>query len=84
MLAIAFTVAMPFWTAAHHRPWSSAFAEIAAWGCVALAGCYASIRTYFDSGDPPERPPRGGLPALRLVEGGAAPVEAPRSERDAA
>ncbi len=30
------------------------------WGIAALAGAAANIATYFQSGDPPEKPPRGG------------------------
>jgi hypothetical protein len=30
------------------------------WGIAALAGAAANIATYYQSGDPPGRPPRGG------------------------
>ncbi len=30
------------------------------WGLAALAGAAANIATYFQSGDPPKKPPRGG------------------------
>jgi amino acid transporter len=85
LLAIGFAVAMPFWTARHGRPWTSAFSLIAAWGCAALAGCYAALSTYFASGDPPETPPKGGVraPGLRVLEGGKR-ADAPTRERNAA
>ncbi len=30
------------------------------WGIAALAGAAANIATFFQSGDPPQKPPRGG------------------------
>jgi hypothetical protein len=36
------------------------------WGIAALAGAAANIATYFQSGDPPEKPPRGGSPRRSL------------------
>ncbi len=30
------------------------------WGIAALAGAAANVATYYQSGDPPKKPPRGG------------------------
>ncbi len=55
------------------------------WGLAALAGAAANIVVYFQSGDPPPRPPRGGqkVAPLRLLETRPAP-QTVEQERKAA
>jgi len=79
VLAIGSGIALPAWEWLHHRPVSPAFLFFCVWGLVALAGCAASIATYRSSGDPPSKPPHGGIPARKfeVVEGGAQRGEAP-------
>jgi hypothetical protein len=47
------------------------------YGIVALCGAASCIHTYLISGDPPEKPPQGGVPVreLRVIEGGRARSE---------
>ena len=55
------------------------------WGLAALAGAAANVVVYFQSGDPPEKPPRGGVrlaPVTRLETRAA--QKAAESERRAA
>ncbi|GAC1310138.1 MAG: hypothetical protein NVS2B3_08720 [Vulcanimicrobiaceae bacterium] len=57
------------------------------WGIAALAGAAANIVVYFQSGDPPEKPPRGGqkVTPLRLLETRpSAPAAVAEPERKAA
>jgi hypothetical protein len=63
----------------------STFFFFSLWGIAALAGAAANIATYFQSGDPPEKPPRGGqkVIALRLLDARPAPVQS-ENERKAA
>ena len=83
VLALASGIGLPTWQWLHHNPVSPAFFFFCVWGLVALAGCGASIATYRASGDPPRKPPHGGIPApkLQLIEGRGQQGEAP-SERD--
>lgn len=62
----------------HRGEVTLAFFFFGVWGCVALIGTAASVHTYFESGDPPDRPPKGGLPVrgFAVLEGGKAPLEA--------
>jgi hypothetical protein len=55
------------------------------WGLAALAGAAANVMVYFQSGDPPPKPPRGGnkVIPLRLLERPAAPQRT-EQERKAA
>lgn len=59
--AIATSVWATVRTASHGHP-TSTFFFFSLWGLAALAGAAANIATYFQTGDPPEKPPRGGLP----------------------
>ena len=81
-LAIGFSVGMPVWQWAHGHPSTPAFFFFGIWGVAALCGAAASIHTYFISGDPPDKPPRGGVPVRRLtaIEGGR-PPSAPAEDR---
>jgi hypothetical protein len=49
---------------------NSTFFFFSLWGIAALAGAAANIAVYFQSGDPPPRPPRGGreVTHLRLLD----------------
>jgi hypothetical protein len=57
------------------RP-SSTFFFFSLWGIAALAGAAANVMVYFQSGDPPPKPPRGGqkVTPLRLLESGRPPA----------
>ena len=48
------------------------------WGLAALAGAAANVMVYFQSGDPPQKPPRGGqkVTPLHLLESRPAPQAA--------
>jgi hypothetical protein len=81
LLAIAFSVGFPLWARMHgERVWP-ACSLFAGWGVAALAGAYASLRTYFDSGDP-ARPPRGGVRIALVAMQDAASVEQNRRRFD--
>ncbi len=56
------------------------------WGIVALAGAAANVMVYFQSGDPPEKPPRGGqkVTPLRLLETRPGAQQVTERERKAA
>jgi hypothetical protein len=66
------------------RPTSTFFFS-SLWGIAALAGAAANVAVYFQSGDPPEKPPRGGqkVTPLRALETRPAP-SAGEVERKAA
>ena len=83
VLAIGSGIGLPTWAWLHHQPVSPAFFFFCVWGLVALAGCGASIATYYASGSPPPKPPHGGItaPSRRVVEGRGRQVER-SSERD--
>jgi hypothetical protein len=73
--------------AAQHRHVSPETYFFGSYGIVALCGAASCIRTYLISGDPPEKPPHGGVPVreLRVIEGGKARVESiDGAQRDAA
>jgi len=61
---------------------NTTFLFFSLWGIAALAGAVANIVVYFQSGDPPQKPPRGGqkVTQLRVLEraGTPATVEAER------
>ena len=63
---------------------NSTFFFFSLWGLAALAGAAANVMVYFQSGNPPPRPPRGGqnVTQLRSVEARAARL--PDQERKAA
>jgi len=77
VIATAFT-----WHKGHPN---TAFLFFSLWGLAALAGAVANIMVYFQTGDPPSKPPRGGqrITPLRLLE--TRPVHKPaEQERKAA
>lgn len=49
---------------------NTTFLFFSLWGLAALAGAAANVVVYFQSGDPPEKPPRGGqkVRPLRVAE----------------
>ncbi len=67
------------------RP-STTFLFFSLWGIAALAGAVANVVVYFQSGDPPEKPPRGGqkVTPLRLLESKRPPQTSVDVERKAA
>jgi len=69
------------WHAGHPN---STFFFFSLWGLAALAGAAANVVVYFQSGDPPPKPPRGGqkVTPLRVLETRPAPVT--EQERKAA
>ena len=56
------------------------------WGIAALAGAAANVMVYFQSGDPPEKPPRGGqkVTPIRMLDARPVPTPAIDRERKAA
>jgi len=86
LLALAFSVIIPLNALAHHHEVTPQFFFFGVWGVLALFGAAGCIHTYLISGDPPDRPPKGGVPVreFTLIEGGRAPAEADESERRAA
>lgn len=52
------------------------------WGIAALAGAAANVVVYFQSGDPPDKPPRGGekVTPIRVLE--TRPAAQPIVERE--
>jgi hypothetical protein len=80
-LNLGFSIGMPIERALRHQEWTPGFFFFALWGLCALAGCAACIATYYSSGDPPPKGPRGGMPVRRFtVIEGAGKTEQP-SER---
>lgn len=80
VLSLAFSIGMPLAAWLHGRPATPAFFFFGLWGVAALCGCAASIHTYFVSGVPPDRPPRGGL---RVLSGGGRTSEGSDERRAA-
>ncbi|GAC1542621.1 MAG: hypothetical protein NVS2B17_21390 [Candidatus Velthaea sp.] len=72
LLAIGFSAGMPLWQWAHGHPATPAFFFFGMWGVAALCGAAASVHTYLISGDPPDKPPKGGVPIreFSIIEGG--------------
>ncbi len=69
----------------HNGHANTTFLFFSLWGLAALAGAVANVVVYFQSGDPPPKPPRGGerVVPLRLLD--ARPVGKPvEQERRAA
>ncbi|GAC1306639.1 MAG: hypothetical protein NVSMB19_18920 [Vulcanimicrobiaceae bacterium] len=54
------------------------------WGIAALAGAAANVMVYFQSGDPPEKPPRGGQRVTPLRPPESRPGTQPVVEREKA
>ncbi len=76
-LSLGCSIAIPIYNALHHRPVTPEFFFFGVWGLIALCGAAGCIHTYLISGDPPEKPPKGGVPVreLRVIEGGRARSE---------
>jgi hypothetical protein len=76
-LALGCSIGIPLYNALHHRPVTPEFFFFGVWGFIALCGAAGCIHTYLISGDPPEKPPKGGVPVreLRLIEGGKPSAE---------
>jgi hypothetical protein len=77
LLALGFSIGIPIFNLLHHRPLTPEFFFFGVWGLIALCGAAGCIHTYLISGDPPEKPPKGGVPVreLRVLEGGKARAE---------
>lgn len=86
MLALGCAVFLPLNGLLHHRPITPEFFFFGVWGFVALCGAAGCIHTYLISGDPPAKPPKGGVPVrdLRLLEGGKARAQSDDANRRAA
>jgi len=80
LLAIGFSIGLPVWQWTHGHAATPAFFFFGIWGVAALCGAAASIHTYLISGDPPDKPPKGGVPVreFSVLEGGR--VERPAAE----
>jgi len=61
LAAIATSIVATMRTMHGSHPTSTYF-FFSLWGLAALAGAAANVATYFQSGDPPKKPPRGGKP----------------------
>ncbi len=74
LLALGCSIGIPLNAALHHRPVTPEFFFFGVWGFIALCGAAGCIHTYLISGDPPEKPPKGGVPVREfvLIEGGKA------------
>jgi hypothetical protein len=72
LLSLGCSIGVPVYNALHHRPVTPEFFFFGVWGFIALCGAAGCIHTYLISGDPPEKPPKGGVPVreLRVLEGG--------------
>jgi hypothetical protein len=72
LLSIGFSIGVPVCNALHHRVVTPEFFFFGGWGLLALFGAAGCIHTYFVSGDPPEKPPNGGIPVreFTVLEGG--------------
>jgi len=80
LVAIATSIGSAVITWRNGHP-GSTFFFFSLWGLAALAGAAANVVVYFQSGDPPGKPPRGGrkVVALRSLDARAAlPVESDR------
>ena len=79
LLSIGCAIGIPIFNAVHHRPVTPEFFFFGVWGLLALCGAAGCIHTYLISGDPPEKPPKGGVPvrAFTLLEGGKARTQNP-------
>lgn len=72
LLSIGFSIGIPVFNALHHRPITPEFFFFGVWGLLALCGAAGCIHTYLISGDPPDKPPKGGVPVrdFTVLEGG--------------
>jgi hypothetical protein len=84
--AIGAGIGLPLYSWMHGGHAQSTFFFFSLWGIAALCGAAANVYTYLQSGDPPDKPPRGGQPAvkLRLIDGRAQQVAKPERDRRAA
>ncbi len=87
LLALGCAIGIPVVSFLHHRPVTPEFFFFGVWGFVALCGAAGCIHTYLISGDPPDKPPKGGVPVreFTVLEGGKArTAESDESTRRAA
>jgi hypothetical protein len=86
LLAVGCAIFLPLYGWLHHRPITPEFFFFGVWGFGALCGAAGCIHTYLISVDPPEKPPKGGVPVreLRVIEGGKARSESDDANRRAA
>lgn len=86
LLALGCSIGFPVYYALHHQPVTPEFFFFGVWGFIALCGAAGCIHTYLISGDPPQKPPKGGMPVreLRVIEGGKAREMGDDAERRAA
>jgi len=72
LLALGCSIGIPVYNLLHHRPVTPEFFFFGVWGFIALCGAAGCVHTYLISGDPPQKPPKGGVPVrkLQLLEGG--------------
>ena len=66
----------------HNGHPNTTFFFFSLWGIAALAGAVANVVVYFQSGDPPEKPPRGGQKVTPIRLADARPAQAPVVERE--
>jgi hypothetical protein len=69
VMSILTSVVATIVTWRHGHP-NSTFFFFSLWGLVALVGAVANVVVYYQSGNPPPKPPRGGqkVTQLRLLE----------------
>ncbi|MGD0473290.1 MAG: hypothetical protein ABSB70_08725 [Candidatus Velthaea sp.] len=86
LLAVGCAIFLPLDGWLHHRPVTPEFFFFGLWGFVALCGAAGCIHTYFISGDPSGKPPKGGVPLreLHVLEGGKPATESDAANRRAA
>ncbi len=83
LLSLGFSIGIPVSMALHHRPITPEFFFFGVWGFIALCGAAGCIHTYLISGDPPEKPPKGGVPVreFTVLEGGKPRAESGENSR---
>lgn len=66
----------------HNGHPNTTFFFFSLWGIAALAGAAANVMVYFQSGDPPEKPPRGGqkVTPIRILD--ARPTQTSVADRE--
>ena len=83
MLALAGIAMLGMWQSDRAN---ATFVFFCLWGLAALVGAAANIAVHLAGGDPPKKPPRGGLRVtpLRRLPAHGEPDEQQRREREAA
>jgi hypothetical protein len=86
VLAIATSVGAPLWSWWHGGHAEPTYFFFSLWGLAALAGAAANVYVYFQTGPPPEKPPRGGqrIATVTVLEARTASKPEVREERRAA